>query len=157
VFSHEFFARKSDKSFNSDVGIPLTVLGCRNGWNNPIIWVQNMWNGFLLLVRKETYPEWLILEIGVDEPGDMKKASSWIKPDILVVTRFADIPVHVEHFSSPEAIIAEKSVMVSALKKDGILVLNADDEKVLALKSKWSGKIKTVSMKKPISLVHIFR
>jgi UDP-N-acetylmuramoyl-tripeptide--D-alanyl-D-alanine ligase len=143
VFSREFFARKSDKSFNSDVGIPLTVLGCRNGWNNPLIWIQNIWSGFLLLIRKEKYPEWLILEIGVDQPGDMKRASSWIKPDILVVTRFAEIPVHVEHFSSPEAVIAEKSLMVSALKKDGVLVLNADDEKVLALKSKWNGKTKT--------------
>ena len=143
VFSKEFFVRKSDKSFNSDIGIPLTILGCRNGWNNPLIWMQNIWSGLLLLIRKNKYPEWLILEIGVDRPGDMKLASEWIKPDILVVTRFADVPVHVEYFPSPEAVIAEKSLMVLALKKDGTLILNADDEKVLALKEKWNGKIKT--------------
>jgi len=143
VFSREFFVRKSEKSFNSDIGIPLTVLGCKNGWNNPLIWLENIFGGLMLLVRTEKYPEWLILEIGVDRPGDMKSAASWIKPDILVVTRFADVPVHVEHFSSPEAIIAEKSLMVSALKKDGVLVLNADDEKVLSLKEKWNGKTKT--------------
>ena len=142
VFSKEFFARKSDKSFNSDIGIPLTVLGCKNGWNNPVIWLQNIWKGLLLLACKNKYPEWLILEIGVDRPGDMKLASEWIKPDILVVTRFAEVPVHVEYFASPEAIIAEKSLMISALKKDGTLVLNADDEKVLALKEKWNGKTK---------------
>ncbi|MCK9352157.1 MAG: Mur ligase family protein [Candidatus Paceibacterota bacterium] len=143
VFSQEFFVRKSEKSFNSDIGIPLTVLGCGNGWNDPVIWLQNIFSGLRLLVQKQKYPEWLILEIGVDRPGDMKSAAGWIKPDILVVTRFADVPVHVENFSSPEALIAEKSLMITALKKDGVLVLNADDEKVLALKSKWNGKIKT--------------
>ena len=28
-------ARKSEKSFNSEIGIPLTVLGLPNAWNNP--------------------------------------------------------------------------------------------------------------------------
>lgn len=143
VFSREFFARKSEKSFNSDIGIPLTILGCKNGWNNPLVWLENIFGGLFLLIRKSKYPEWLILEIGVDRPGDMKSAASWIKPDILVVTRFADVPVHVEYFSSPEAIIAEKSLMLSALKKDGTLILNADDKKVLALREKWNGKSKT--------------
>ena len=147
VFSREFFVRKSEKCFNSEIGIPLTVLGCGNGWNNPIIWIQNIWSGLMLLIGDKKYPEWLILEIGVDRPGDMKNATKWIHPDILVVTRFADVPVHVEYFASPEAIIAEKSLMVGSLKKEGTLVLNADDEKVLALKSKWKGKIKTYGFK----------
>jgi len=143
VFSREFFVRKSDKSFNSEIGIPLTVLGCKNGWNDPFIWLQNIFGGLWLLIHKQRYPEWLILEIGVDMPDDMKRAAEWIKPDMLIVTRFADVPVHVEHFSSPEAIIAEKSLMVGSLKKDGVLILNSDDEKVLALKEKWTGKVKT--------------
>ena len=27
--------RKSEKSFNSEIGVPLTVLGLANAWNNP--------------------------------------------------------------------------------------------------------------------------
>jgi UDP-N-acetylmuramyl pentapeptide synthase len=83
------------------------------------------------------------LEIGVDRPGDMKSVAKWIKPDVIVVTRFADVPVHVEYFSSPEAIIKEKASLLSSLKKEGLLVLNCDDEKVIALKDKWKGRTVT--------------
>src|SRR3989344_3923419 len=30
-------ARKSEKSFNSEIGVPLTILGCRNAWLKPDI------------------------------------------------------------------------------------------------------------------------
>ena len=143
VFSREFFVRKSAKSFNSDIGIPLTILGCDNAWGNPLGWIKNIFIGLFLILKKQKYPEWLILEIGVDRPGDMKEAAKWIRPDAIIVTRFAEVPVHVEYFSSPEAVIAEKSLLIKSLKKDGLLVLNHDDEKVLALKDKWHGKIKT--------------
>ena len=29
--------RKSEKSFNSEIGLPLTILGLPNGWNNPFM------------------------------------------------------------------------------------------------------------------------
>ena len=143
VLSREFFVRKSEKSFNSEIGIPLTILGCENAWGNPLGWAKNIFAGLFLVLKKHEYPEWLVLEIGVDRPGDMKEAAEWIHPDAIIVTRFADVPVHVEYFTSPDAVIAEKSLLVGALKKDGILILNQDDPKVLALKEKWKGKTKT--------------
>jgi len=148
VFARKFFVRKSDKSFNSDIGVPLTVLGCNNAWNNPVGWIKNLWTGLMLIVKKQKYPEWLILEIGVDRPGDMKSAAEWIHPDIIIVTRFADVPVHVEYFSSPEAVIVEKSSLIPSLKKGGLLVLNNDDEKVLSLREKWQGKVQTYGFEK---------
>ncbi|MFA6565405.1 MAG: Mur ligase family protein [Candidatus Paceibacterota bacterium] len=143
VFSRHFFVRKSEKSFNSDIGIPLTILGCHNAWGNPFGWIKIIFTGLFLIVKKRKYPEWLILEIGVDRPGDMKKTAEWIHPDMIVITRFADVPVHVEYFSSPEAVSAEKSLLLHSLKKDGVLILNHDDEKVLARKDTWHGKTKT--------------
>lgn len=143
VLSREFFVRKSAKSFNSDIGVPLTILGCDNAWGDPVGWLKNIFTGFFLVLKKQKYPEWLILEIGVDRPGDMKEAAKWIHPDAIIVTRFADVPVHVEYFSSPEAVVAEKSLLIKSLKKDGILILNHDDEKVMALKNKWRGRTKT--------------
>ena len=68
--------------------------------------------------------------MGVDRPGDMKQLTSWIKPDVVVLTRFPDVPVHVEAFDSPEAVTAEKLELLNALKSDGILVFNNDDEQV---------------------------
>jgi len=35
VFSQFFFVRKSEKSFNSEIGLPLTIIGAPNGWHNP--------------------------------------------------------------------------------------------------------------------------
>jgi UDP-N-acetylmuramoyl-tripeptide--D-alanyl-D-alanine ligase len=143
VFSREFFTRRSEKSFNTEIGIPLAIIGCHNEWNNVFGWMQNLFRGLLLILFRREYPEWLILEIGVDRPGDMKSAAKWIHPDIIVITRFADVPVHVEFFDSPEALIEEKASLISSLKQDGLLILNRDDGKVMALKEKWKGKTAT--------------
>ncbi len=129
--------RKSEKSFNSEIGLPLTILGIPNGWSNSIIWIENIVRGFSLIIFKKSYPEYLILEVGVGKPGDIKKnVAPWLVPDIVVITRFPDKPVHVEFFGSVDKIIEEKSALAFALKKDGLLILNHDDEKVYAIHTK---------------------
>jgi len=129
--------RKSEKSFNSEIGLPLTILGCPNGWSNPIVWLENIIKGLGLIIFKQEYPEYLVLEIGVGKPGDIKKnVAPWLNPDIVVITRFPDKPVHVEFFGSVEKIIEEKSALAFCLKKDGVLILNHDDEKVYNLHTK---------------------
>lgn len=127
VFKSRMHVRKSEKSFNSELGVPLSVLGLPNGWNNPISWIKNIIDGALLVFHPGTYPELLVLEMGVDHPGDMERLTAWIKPDVVVLTRLPDVPVHVEFFSSPEAVIAEKQKLVHALKPEGVLVFNQDD------------------------------
>lgn len=128
--------RKNQKSFNSDIGVPLTILGLETGWNSPGLWFKNIIQGFKVLFIKE-YPEWLVLEMGTDHPGDMKKLISWINLDYAVFTRFPEVPVHAEHFAKAQDVNEEDAHMMFGLKKEGVLVLNADDEKIaeLALKS----------------------
>ncbi|MFA6094746.1 MAG: UDP-N-acetylmuramoyl-tripeptide--D-alanyl-D-alanine ligase [Candidatus Paceibacterota bacterium] len=133
VLSASLFVRKSEKSFNSDVGIPLTILGCPNGWNDPIQWIKNIISGLWLILWKHEYPKLLILEVGADRPGDIRKVSQWLKPDVVVLTRFGSVPVHVEYFSSREELIEEKKWLVTALKKSGTLVYNNDDEDVVKI------------------------
>lgn len=130
VVKGRVLTRKSEKSFNSEIGVPLSVLGLQNGWNNPFMWFKNIVDGLLLVIHPGKYPQLLILEMGVDRPGDMDKLTAWIQPDIVVLTRLPDIPVHVEYFSSPEAVCEEKKKLVRALRTDGVLVYNQDDEKV---------------------------
>lgn len=130
VLKGSMHTRKSEKSFNSDIGVPLSVLGLRNGWSNPFIWLKNIFDGAVLAFHPGDYPKVLVLEMGVDRPGDMERLTEWIRPDIVVLTRLPDIPVHVEFFDTPEAIILEKQKLVEALKPDGVLVYNQDDEKV---------------------------
>jgi UDP-N-acetylmuramoyl-tripeptide--D-alanyl-D-alanine ligase len=131
VLKGTLHVRKSEKSFNSEIGVPLSVLGLPNGWNSPWLWLKNIIDGAMLVLHPGEYPKILVLEMGVDRPGDMDKLTAWIKPDVVVLTRLPDVPVHVEFFSSPEAVIEEKVKLVQALKPDGVFVYNQDDEKIV--------------------------
>jgi UDP-N-acetylmuramoyl-tripeptide--D-alanyl-D-alanine ligase len=131
ALKNHMHVRKSEKSFNSEIGVPLSVLGLPNAWNNPIKWLKNILDGAAHMFHHEGYPKVLVLEMGVDRPGDMDKLTSWISPDVVVLTRLPDVPVHVEYFDSPEAVAKEKQKLVNALKQDGVLVYNQDDERVV--------------------------
>jgi UDP-N-acetylmuramyl pentapeptide synthase len=120
-------ARKSEKSFNSEIGVPLTVLGLKNGWSNPLLWLKNIIDGFWIAAFSKDYPAVLILEAGIDRPGDMERLASWVTPDIVVLTRLPSVPVHVEYFPTPEDVAREKMKLVEALKPDGVFIYNADD------------------------------
>lgn len=127
VLKRTYRTRKSDKSFNSEIGIPLTILGIPNAWNNPFLWIKNIIDGAIVAFFSREYPEYLVIEAGVDRPGDMQRLARFLKPDIIVVTRLPDVPVHVEFFDSPEAVADEKMSIISALKPDGIVIYNHDD------------------------------
>ncbi|MES2023304.1 MAG: UDP-N-acetylmuramoyl-tripeptide--D-alanyl-D-alanine ligase [Patescibacteria group bacterium] len=150
VISKVAYVRKSQKSFNSEIGLPLTILGIPNGWNSPSAWLQNILKGLWLFINpfpSHKYPEWLVLEVGVGKPGDMKKTASWLKTDAVIITAIGDTPVHIEFFNSREHLIEEKSGLIKTLKKDGLLVLNADDEAVLGMKIKSKNRVVTYGFK----------
>lgn len=128
VLKKHVHTRKSQKSFNSDIGVALTVLGLRNGWNSPRLWLRNIIDGALTALFCRDYPNVLILEMGVDRPGDMARLAEWVKPDVVVLTRFPDVPVHVEYFKDPADVVAEKMQLVHALKSDGVVIYNNDDQ-----------------------------
>jgi len=136
VLSKISYVRKSEKSFNSEIGLPLTILGVPNGWNNPIIWILNILRGLWLFIGPHKYPKWLVLEVGVGKPDDMKKTASWLKTDAVIMTAIGETPPHVEFFNSYKHLLEEKSQLIKTLKKDGILILNADDPMILEIKEK---------------------
>lgn len=132
ILKTKYTTRKSQKSFNSELGVPLTVLGLPNAWNNPFLWVKNLIDGFFVAFFSSSYPEYLIIEAGVDRPGDMEALTTWLKPNIAVLTRLPNVPVHVEYFDSPESVVKEKMHLVNALVPDGVVVYNHDDEIIQA-------------------------
>lgn len=140
VISQFAYVRKSEKSYNSQIGLPLTILGIPNGWNDPFIWVLNILKGFWLLIWPHKYPEWLVLEVGVGKPGDMKETASWLKTDVVIITAIGDTPAHIEFFNSRKHLVEEKASLIKTLKKEGLLVLNGDDETVLEMKSKTKSR-----------------
>ena len=147
VLSKVSYVRKSEKSYNSELGLPLTVLGCPNGWNDPFVWIQNIFKGLWLFLIPHKYPKWLILEVGVGKPDDMKNTAAWLKTDIVVMTQIGETPAHIEFFESRKHLIEEKSGLIKTLKKDGLLILNSDDEDLRAVKGKNRSRIITYGLK----------
>lgn len=126
VMKDHVHVRRSEKSMNSEFGVPLTILGEKSGWNNPLKWLVVIVRSFFVIFSKE-YPTHLVLEIGADRPGDIKNICTWVKPSITVVTQFGQVPVHIEFFKDRDAVINEKGYLVEALKEDGLFIYNADD------------------------------
>ena len=145
LLSKRFFVWSSPKTYNSEIGVPLTILGKENGWYSVRAWLLIFLEGLALIFLKNHYPKILIVEVGTGVPGDIRSLTRWFKPEIVVVTRFSEVPPHVEFFKSREALIEEKTHLIKTLKKGGALVLNADDKEVLALKNKVQESISTVT------------
>lgn len=128
VLSESYNVRASEKSFNSEIGIPLTILGEKNQWGNVFGWVKIIFsNLYKVYFEKVDFPEVLVLEVGADKPGDIFFATSYVKPDMVVLTAFAEHPVHLENFPNREAFVKEKKYLVDALKSGGTLIYNSDD------------------------------
>ena len=143
VLEARFRTRKSQKSYNSEFGVPLTIIGARTGWGSPLKWLEAIRLGLGAIFTKQSYPEILVLEVGADRPGDIKKIREWLKPDVAVVTALAETPVHVEFFESPEEVFEEKAELVKNLPPEASVILNFDDEEVAKMRDKTSARILT--------------
>ncbi len=137
IIKNRELARKSEKSFNSEIGLPLTVIGADNPWQNPLGWLLVFYQALVLIWQKKSYPKTLVLEVGADRPGDISKIAPMLCPDIVVITSFGEVPVHVEFFASRDSLIAEKASLVLAAKKEALIVACGDDKdaKKIAQKS----------------------
>lgn len=133
VLSKKFFVRKSENSFTAELGTALTVIGCREGVGSIFYLIENIFLGIRILLLKTRYPDWLILEIDADKPGDLKVTCSIIKPDILVLTALGEVPAHIELFETLETFLSEKKTIVDSVRRDGVIVYNADDNVVSSL------------------------
>ncbi|MBI2012535.1 UDP-N-acetylmuramoyl-tripeptide--D-alanyl-D-alanine ligase [Candidatus Curtissbacteria bacterium] len=86
----------------------------------------------------------LVLEYGVEHPGDMDHYLKIAIPKIAVVTTIA--PTHTKYFKNVDGVFAEKSKLVASLDKSGYAVLNSDDfychqmAKVTKARIFWYGK-----------------
>ncbi|KKT78761.1 MAG: UDP-N-acetylmuramoyl-tripeptide-D-alanyl-D-alanine ligase [Candidatus Giovannonibacteria bacterium GW2011_GWC2_44_8] len=143
VLEKKFRVRKSKKSYNSELGVPLAIIGAESGWNSIYKWLAAFWKGIKAIVAQEIYPEILVLEVGADRPEDIKKIRLWLKPDVAVLTALAEIPVHVEFFSGPEEVFAEKEELIRGLGESATVILNFDDERIMEIGKNTSAKILT--------------
>lgn len=130
----------SPKNFNTEIGVPLTILRLPAGGRSPWRWLGILWRGCARSwgdVRE--YPSMLVLEMGADKPGDIAYLINLAPPKISVVTTVGES--HVEKFGSIENVAKEKRTLVEKLPKDGCAVLNRDDERVWAMRERTKARV----------------
>lgn len=115
---------KNVKNYNNGLGQPLTVLG---------------------LVRDDTY-DIAVLEMGMSTPlHEIERLCRITPPDIAVV--LVVLPVHIEHLGTIERIAQAKAEIVEGMKPGGVAILNADDERVMAMAPLSKGDVLTFGIK----------
>jgi UDP-N-acetylmuramoyl-tripeptide--D-alanyl-D-alanine ligase len=111
----------SPKSFNNDIGVPLTILPA------------------------DPSADYLVLEIGTNHHGEIKPLSDMSLPDIAVLTNCG--AEHLEGLGDLMGVRRENAQIVSGLNPKGLLIVNGDDPELLAAIKDWPGRKLTFGFK----------
>jgi UDP-N-acetylmuramoyl-tripeptide--D-alanyl-D-alanine ligase len=107
----------NERSFNNDQGLPVTILNAADD-------VQA-----------------LVLEMGMRGFGEIARLCTVARPHIGVVTKVAS--AHTERVGDIEGVARAKSELVMALDASGFAILNADDDRVVAMQSITGARVIT--------------
>lgn len=108
VISQKYNIIKTSANHNNELGLPLTVFE----------------------ITDETQAA--VLEMGIDDFGQMHVLAEIAQPDICVLTNIGDC--HLENLGDRDGVLKAKSEMFDFLKEDGKILLCGDDERLFALK-----------------------
>jgi UDP-N-acetylmuramoyl-tripeptide--D-alanyl-D-alanine ligase len=127
MLSEHTTLRASEKSYNSEFGVPFTIMGAQNPWTSLFAWVDVIAEALVLIFFPSHYPKVLVLEVGADRPGDLARILKIATPDAVIVTRLPEVPVHVEAYSTPAAVREEEFAPAYALGSGSPLILSSRD------------------------------
>lgn len=115
----------NERSFNNEQGLPVTILDAPDD------------------------TEVLVVEMGMRGFGEISRLCEVARPDIGVVTVVGH--AHTERLGGLEGVAIAKGELIEALPASGTAVLNADDERVAAMRSRtraaaitfgWAGEVR---------------
>jgi len=129
VLNSQFRVLKNPGNMNTEFGLPLAILKMESGYNSAAKWSYLILKGFYKSWKK-MYSEVLVVETGVDKPGDMDVLMSIVKPDVAVLNFITHAHLAEGQFESLDQIFEEKAKLVKALGDGGMAILNADDERI---------------------------
>ena len=111
----------SPKSFNNDIGVPLTIFPADPG------------------------QDYVVLEMGTNHHGELRALSRMATPDIAVITNCgAD---HLEFLDDLMGVRRENASIIDGLNPKGLLVVNGDDPELLSAVQDYPGKRITFGFK----------
>lgn len=98
---------KTHGNYNNLIGLPLT------------------------LARLEPGQRWMVLEMGMNSPGEISRLTHIARPDIAIITNAG--AGHLEGLGSVAAVAQAKGEIFAGLSNKGVAILNADDAEIMAL------------------------
>ncbi len=137
-------------NYNNEIGVPLTVLGIDEHIDSVFVMFQVIFVWIKKIIYCQ-YPEVIIVEFGIDRVGDMDYLTKIAPPDIAILTAISY--AHSEFFKDIDEIKAEKQKIITNLKRDGIAVINYDDENVRSVMGKAKAKIITYGTNKEADFI----
>lgn len=127
VLGAHFKVRSSFKNYNNELGLPLTIIGEESAGKCLLGWIKIFLKALrLFLIKDANYPEVLVLEMGIDRPGDMTYLCSIVTPEVGIETAVSY--AHLEYFGNINNIKKEKQVLIENVDNKGVSVLNYDNE-----------------------------
>lgn len=81
----------------------------------------------------------VVLEVGTDRPGWIRRSAWLIGPDIAIILSVAR--THTNNFPTLDDTAAEKAALLGGLRRKGVAILNADDERVAAMAANCPARI----------------
>lgn len=101
VLSERYNTLKTEKNFNNELGVPLT------------------------LFRLRRTHEAAVVEMGISGFGEMTRLTEMVRPDIAVFTLIGD--AHLEFLGDRPGVLRAKSEIVLGMPEDGVVIANGDD------------------------------
>ncbi len=114
VLSGRFNTLKSLGNYNSETGMPITAFNI------------------------EDEHEAVVFEMGMDAKGEIAALTKIARPEIAVITNIG--VMHIEHLGSRENILYAKLEIERGLNRNGIMVLNGDDDMLWGVKGRLKHK-----------------
>jgi UDP-N-acetylmuramoyl-tripeptide--D-alanyl-D-alanine ligase len=102
ILGRRFNVMRTIGNLNTETGVPLTILSL------------------------QPHHTALVLEMGMQHPGDIARLVALAQPSIGVITNIGT--VHMEFFKSREELARSKGEMVAGLPERGTAILNAEDQ-----------------------------
>ena len=108
VLEQKYNVLKTKGNFNNELGVPLTVFGLRLDH------------------------EIAVLEMGISDFGEMHRLAKIARPDTCVITNIG--LCHLEFLKSRDGILKAKTEIFDYLERDGHVILNGDDDKLVTVR-----------------------
>ena len=115
VLAARFRVTSSERSLNNDQGVPVTILNA------------------------EDDTEALVLEMGMRGFGEIARLCGIGHPLVGVVTAVGH--AHTERVGGLDGVAKAKGELIEAIPREGSAILNADDERVLAMSSRTAARV----------------